>query len=50
MPPKKEILLYAGMTPIQRTYYSLLEAGCLRDVLVELGIEGASDMSQVYMK
>ncbi|KAG5186539.1 SNF2 family N-terminal domain-containing protein [Tribonema minus] len=47
MPPKREVLVYAGMTRLQRTYYSLVEAGTLRDTLCELGIEGAADISQI---
>ena len=47
MPPKREILLYAGMTRLQRTYYSLLEAGKLRDALMEANVEGAKEISEV---
>ncbi|KAG5190171.1 P-loop containing nucleoside triphosphate hydrolase protein [Tribonema minus] len=47
IPPKCEIVVYAGMTRLQRTYYSLVETGTLRETLLELGIEGAAEISQI---
>lgn len=47
MPPKREVLLYAGMTRLQRSYYALLKEGTLRELLMELNIDGAKEISQV---
>ena len=47
MPPKREILLYAGMTRLQRSFYTLLQDGSLRDTLTEMNIDGAKEISQV---
>ncbi|CAM9596761.1 unnamed protein product [Chrysoparadoxa australica] len=47
MPPKQEIVVYAGMTPLQRHYYQLIQEGKLRDALMQIKVEGAKDVSQV---
>lgn len=34
LPPKREVVVYAGMTTMQRGYYELACKGALRDTLV----------------
>ena len=46
MPQKREVVIYAGMTPLQREYYQCVQANSLREVLVDLHVEGAKDVSQ----
>ena len=46
MPPKKEIVVYAGMSKLQLGYYEMIEKGVLRDVLLGQGIEQARTLSQ----
>lgn len=49
MPPKKEIVIYCGMSSLQREYYACVENGTIRDVLVTIGVEGAKETSQMNM-
>lgn len=46
MPPKREVVVYCGMTSLQREYYVRCQEGTLRDTLMTMGIEGAKDTSQ----
>mmetsp|Transcript_33320 Transcript_33320/g.67904 ORF Transcript_33320/g.67904 Transcript_33320/m.67904 type:complete len:865 (-) Transcript_33320:319-2913(-) len=46
MPPKKEIVVYAGMSKLQQGYAQLIDQGVLRDVLLNQGIEQARTLSQ----
>jgi ATP-dependent DNA helicase len=46
MPPKKEIVVYAGMSKLQAGYADLIEKGVLRDVLISQGIEQGRTLSQ----
>lgn len=46
LPPKKEIVVYAGMSKLQAGYSDLIEKGVLRDVLIGQGIEGGRTLSQ----
>lgn len=46
MPPKKEVVVYAGMSKLQSGYSDLIEKGVLRDVLLGQGIEQARSLSQ----
>lgn len=34
LPPKREVVVYAGMTTMQRGYYDLVEKNALRETLV----------------
>uniref|UniRef100_A0A7S2UFY8 Uncharacterized protein n=1 Tax=Attheya septentrionalis TaxID=420275 RepID=A0A7S2UFY8_9STRA len=45
-PPKKEIVVYAGMSTLQAGYADLIEKGELRDLLLNQGIENARSLSQ----
>ena len=45
MPPKREIVVYCGMSPLQREYYMLVQQGRLREALLQMGVEGAKDQS-----
>lgn len=47
MPPKKEIVVYAGMSKLQSGYYKLIEQDKLRDVLRAQGIPSAKSISQI---
>ena len=47
MPPKREVVVYCGMSSLQSEYYSLVANGNLRDTLVKMGIEGAKETSQI---
>ncbi|KAJ1408276.1 SNF2 family N-terminal domain-containing protein [Ochromonadaceae sp. CCMP2298] len=47
LPPKKEIVVYCGMTPLQREYYARVMDGTLRESLIELGVDGAKRLSQI---
>ena len=49
MPPKKEIVVYCGMSSLQREYYSLVKEGGMRTALMEMGIDGAKDVSEANM-
>lgn len=46
MPPKKEIVVYSGMSRLQLGYADLIEKGVLRDELLRQGIEGGRNLSQ----
>jgi ATP-dependent DNA helicase len=46
MPPKKEIIVYCGMSSLQRDYYDRVLQNTLRDTLIEMEVEGASSISQ----
>jgi ATP-dependent DNA helicase len=47
MPPKKEIVVYAGMSQLQRGYSHNIDKGILREELMKSGIEGANMVSQI---
>ena len=47
MPPKKEVVVYAGMSKLQSGYADLIEQGTLRDILMNQGIEQGRSLSQV---
>jgi ATP-dependent DNA helicase len=46
LPPKKEVVVYAGMSKLQSGYADLIEKGVLRDVLISQGIEQGRSLSQ----
>jgi len=46
MPPKKEVVIYAGMSKLQQGYADLIDKGVLRDVLIGQGIEQGRTLSQ----
>jgi ATP-dependent DNA helicase len=46
LPPKKEIIVYAGMSKLQDGYSKMIDQGILRDVLLNQGIEAARALSQ----
>eukprot|EP00985_Skeletonema_marinoi_P027639 scaffold23018_cov205-Skeletonema_marinoi.AAC.2 len=46
MPPKKEIVVYAGMSKLQDGYSKMIDQGILRDILLKQGIEAARTLSQ----
>jgi ATP-dependent DNA helicase len=46
MPPKKEVIVYSGMSKLQKGYADLIEKGVLRDQLISQGIEGGRTLSQ----
>jgi len=46
MPPKKEVVVYAGMSKLQDGYSKMIEQGVLRDILLKQGIEAARTLSQ----
>jgi ATP-dependent DNA helicase len=46
LPPKKEVVVYAGMSKLQSGYADLIEKGVLRDVLMSQGIDRARTLSQ----
>lgn len=46
LPPKKEIVVYAGMSKLQDGYSKMIEQGVLRDILMNQGIESARTLSQ----
>ena len=47
MPPKKEIVVYAGMSKLQRGYAQHIEAGILREELMKQQIDNAANISQI---
>ena len=47
MPPKKEIVVYTPMSALQRDYYALALGGNLRNKLLEMGLSGGRDCSQI---
>jgi ATP-dependent DNA helicase len=46
MPPKKEIVVYSGMSKLQLGYADLIDKGVLRDELLRQGIADAKNLSQ----
>eukprot|EP00934_Nitzschia_sp_Nitz4_P008562 Nitzschia sp. Nitz4//scaffold11_size288233//145775//148339//NITZ4_000774-RA/size288233-snap-gene-0.24-mRNA-1//1//CDS//3329534074//8552//frame0 len=46
MPPKKEVVVYSGMSKLQLGYADMIEKGILRDQLLAQGIEGGRNLSQ----
>ena len=46
MPPKKEIIVYAGMSKLQLGYMDQIEAGTLKETLIAQGIETGKSLSQ----
>ena len=46
MPPKKEIVVYSGMSKLQLGYADLIEKGVLRDELLRQGIGDGKNLSQ----
>ncbi|CAN0480971.1 unnamed protein product, partial [Ectocarpus sp. 12 AP-2014] len=47
LPPKREVVVYAGMTSWQRGYYNLVGRNALRQALMDMGIEGAARLSEI---
>jgi len=46
LPPKKEVVVYCGISTLQAGYAELIEAGTLRDTLIQQGIESGRTLSQ----
>ena len=46
MPPKKELIVYSGVSKLQEGYAKLIEEGTLRDTLINQGIESGRTLSQ----
>ena len=46
MPPKKEVIVYSGMSKLQLGYADLIEKGVLRDELLRQGIADGKNLSQ----
>jgi ATP-dependent DNA helicase len=46
MPPKKEIIVYSGLSKLQAGYADLIDKGTLRDTLINQGIEAGRTLSQ----
>lgn len=46
MPPKKEVVVYSGLSKLQAGYADLIEQGVLRDQLISQGIEQGRTLSQ----
>lgn len=46
LPPKKEVVVYAGMSKLQDGYSKMIDQGILRDILLNQGIESARTLSQ----
>jgi len=46
LPPKKEIVVYSGMSKLQLGYMDQIEDGTLRDMLVAQNIEAGKNLSQ----
>mmetsp|Transcript_28156 Transcript_28156/g.46635 ORF Transcript_28156/g.46635 Transcript_28156/m.46635 type:complete len:848 (+) Transcript_28156:111-2654(+) len=46
MPPKKEIVVYSGLSTLQRGYATMIDQGDLRDQLIMQGIERGRTLSQ----
>ena len=45
MPPKREIVIYSGMSALQQEYYACIQSHTLRETLMSMDIEGAKDSS-----
>jgi ATP-dependent DNA helicase len=46
MPPKKEIIVYSGISKLQAGYADLIDKGTLRDTLINQGIANGRTLSQ----
>jgi ATP-dependent DNA helicase len=46
MPPKKEVVVYSGLSALQRGYSDMIDKGVLRDQLIAQGIEMGRTLSQ----
>ena len=46
LPPKKEVVVYSGVSKLQAGYADLIEQGILRDTLINQGIENGRTLSQ----
>ena len=46
MPPKAEVVVYCGMSSLQKEYYACVCNGNIRQTLVDMKIEGAKETSQ----
>jgi ATP-dependent DNA helicase len=46
LPPKKEVIIYSGISKLQAGYADLIDKGTLRDTLLSQGIEGGRTLSQ----
>lgn len=46
MPPKKEVIVYSGISKLQAGYADMIEKGILRDTLINQGIEDGRTLSQ----
>lgn len=46
MPPKREVIVYSGISKLQAGYADLIEKGVLRDTLIAQGIEQGRTLSQ----
>jgi SNF2 family DNA or RNA helicase len=47
--PKRDVVIYCGMSSLQTQYYSMVLDGTIRDNLIALGVDGAKTISQVNM-
>lgn len=47
VPPKCEIILYTGMSALQREYYARVLDDTIRDTLMSMNIDGAAGVSQI---
>ena len=46
MPPKKEVIVYSGVSKLQAGYAALIDKGTLRETLLSQGIEDGRTLSQ----
>ena len=46
MPPKREVIVYSGISKLQAGYAELIEKGTLRETLISQGIEQGRTLSQ----
>lgn len=46
LPPKKEVVVYSGISKLQAGYAQLIDKGTLRDTLIKQGIENGRTLSQ----
>jgi ATP-dependent DNA helicase len=46
MPPKKEVIVYSGISKLQAGYADLIDKGILRETLINQGIESGRTLSQ----
>jgi ATP-dependent DNA helicase len=46
MPPKKELIVYSGISKLQEGYAKMIDDGTLRDTLLRQGIESGRTLSQ----